>query len=97
MRRTDYVTRMEERRYTVQEMVCDNCGTVAQLERALDRPEGWATIYRAIEGAHLSWDFCEWTCLYGFVTANDDDGPGTLLAQLNASVEAVKREKEGIA
>ena len=94
-RRTRYETTFVERRVTVQQLACDNCGTVTDIE-PLTRPEGWCSMQRTIDGQQLAWDFDSFECLLGFVVAAGEDGPGTLLAQLEASVEAVKAERAGV-
>jgi len=88
MRSTRYVEETVMRTRTVQQLHCDNCGTVTDIE-ALDRPDQWTTIFRSVEGNKRSWDFCEWDCVVGFVNAQPEAGPGTLLADLQASVEAL--------
>lgn len=67
-RQTAYRTRMEERHFTAQEMVCDVCGTVAEVI-PLGRNEGWYSVQFAREGKTIAQDMCSFACFYGWVEA----------------------------
>ena len=62
---------MEERHYTEQEMVCDVCGTVADVV-PLGRPEGWYSVQFTREGKTIAQDMCSWPCFYGWVEAEEN-------------------------
>lgn len=93
-RPTRYETYTQEMRRTVQQLLCDVCGTLVDVA-PLKRPEGWVCLVMATDSGTETYDMCSFACLYGFVTDAGDEGPNSLLATLNASL-AAERAKRGM-
>jgi hypothetical protein len=85
-----YETYIEERQRTIEQLACDNCGTLVDTE-PLKRPEGWTTILRQIDGKHASYDFHEWDCVIGWVNAQDD--PGSYIEDWQKSIDQIAEER----
>lgn len=90
-RETAYRTRTIEQPYTFQQLVCDVCGTVTEIE-PLSRPEEWVSVQRTIDSRPIARDFCTWACLYGWVNG-DGINDGTAIKDWQNSIDeiAVKR------
>jgi hypothetical protein len=95
MRQTRNEEYTEVRHRIIEQMVCEVDGTTEDTEPT-KRPEGWVTIFQQIDGRNHTMDFCDWACLYGFVQDFGEEGPNSLLALLQRSVDAVKAEKEAV-
>ena len=86
-RETAYKTRTIQQPYTVQQLVCDVCGQVEDIE-PLSRPEGWISVQRTIDGRPIAKDFHDWGCFHGWVIAEGEQD-GTVLQEWTAAVEEI--------
>ena len=73
-------------------MACDGCGSLTDVE-PLNRPEGWITVFRKVDGANVTRDFCEWGCFVGWTVAHDETTDGYLQAW-QESIAIIKATKE---
>ena len=94
MKRTRYEPYTVEMTRTVEEISCDSCGTLTDME-PLHRPEGWITVFRQVDGKNVTRDFDSWNCFVGWVTAHDETDGGYLEAWTE-SIAAILAEKEAV-